>query len=241
MPRIVAKYNPVHAIAASILLVAAVSRNFWHLFIHGNGHCTPPPDKLASAVLSQILLFGAIALVMWISTLFIGRRDTEKPSPPMMRAKALRFTLLWFPAICIATFAVEWVSVTTLDKFLGIKLPPQDLIEWLKPSTYPLWTRLLLMATALFEAPLFEEPLFRGIIFRGFAAAMPPWIALVISSFIFSLVHVNAATLVPIWFLGGAFAWLYWRTGTILAPMCAHFLFNLVNLLLLLFFPSLAN
>ena len=41
-------------------------------------------------------------------------------------------------------------------------------------------------------------------------------------------------------FLGGFFAWLYARTRTILAPMTAHFVFNALNLVLLLFFPELA-
>ena len=49
-----------------------------------------------------------------------------------------------------------------------------------------------------------------------------------------AFIHVNAATLLPLWFLGVAFAWLYWRTGSILAPMLAHFLFNATNLALIL-------
>ena len=61
------------------------------------------------------------------------------------------------------------------------------------------------------------------------------------SGFVFALVHVNAATFLALWFLGAAFAWLYKRTGSILAPMAAHFLFNLLNLALCLFFPELAG
>ena len=79
-----------------------------------------------------------------------------------------------------------------------------------------------------------EEPLFRGIVFRGLAKSMPIWAAMAVSGFLFALIHVNAATFVPLWFLGVAFAWLYWKTNSILAPMTAHFLFNLLNLVLVL-------
>ena len=58
------------------------------------------------------------------------------------------------------------------------------------------------------------------------------------SGFLFALVHVNAASFLPLWFLGCAFAELYRRTGTILAPMTAHALFNAANLALLPFLPA---
>ncbi|MBR5025331.1 MAG: CPBP family intramembrane metalloprotease, partial [Victivallales bacterium] len=57
-----------------------------------------------------------------------------------------------------------------------------------------------------------------------------------LSGFLFALAHINAATMIPLWFLGIAFAWLYVRTGTLLAPMAVHFTFNAVNLFLCLFF-----
>ena len=85
-----------------------------------------------------------------------------------------------------------------------------------------------------------SRPPFRGIVFRGFASALPFWGAALLSGAVFALVHVNAASFVALWFLGVAFAWLYARTGTILAPMTAHVLFNAANLLLLVFFPELS-
>ena len=64
---------------------------------------------------------------------------------------------------------------------------------------------------------------------------MPVWGAMLLSGFIFAFVHVNAATFIPLWFLGIAFAWLYVRTGTLLAPMAVHFIFNALNLAFCLF------
>ena len=59
-----------------------------------------------------------------------------------------------------------------------------------------------------------------------------------LSSAVFAIVHVNAASFVALCFLGCAFAELYRRTGTIIAPMTAHALFNAANLALLPFLPT---
>ena len=105
---------------------------------------------------------------------------------------------------------------------------------------YSLGLRAVMILAVLVQAPLLEEPIFRGVIFRGFSRALPVWAAMILSGAVFAIVHVNAASFVPLTFLGVFFAWLYRRSGTILAPMTAHFVFNAVNLLLLLYFPELA-
>ena len=66
---------------------------------------------------------------------------------------------------------------------------------------------------------------------RTFTRVMLPQTKPIVTScFLFAFVHVNAATFIPLWFLGVAFAWLYVRTGTLLAPMAVHFIFNAINL-----------
>ena len=228
------RYNLIHALAATIVLTAAVWKNFWHNFLHG-GFTSPPAVSVVLLVLGcQLALFGLLFMFIWCSTLFVRHVDAAGERTAWPLARALNFTLVAFIPICLVTFGLEWVSTTALERLFDLKLAGQDLVLWLQPGTYPISIRLLLMGFALFEAPLLEEPLFRGVIFRGFATAMPLWAAMALSGFAFALIHVNAATFLPLWYLGVAFAWLYWRTGTILAPMLAHFLFNLINLVLVL-------
>ncbi len=226
----------LHAVAAAIVLVAAVWQNFWHNFLHGGFAQPPPTSTLLLLIGFQAMLFGSLLLVLWVSTLFVkSPADDGNNAPKAPKVlKALKFTVLAFVPIILAAFALEWISTELLQKVFSIEPAGQDLVKWLQPGTYPLSIRIMLMAFALFEAPLLEEPLFRGIMFRGFARSMPSWVAMVVSGFVFALIHVNAATMMPLWFLGIAFAWLYQRTGTILAPIAAHFLFNLVNLVLVM-------
>ena len=236
------RYNIFHAIAAAVVLIFAISDNFWHNFLHG-GFAKPPAASVVCLALGiQIALFCSLLLVLWVSTLFAKRPVPTVPNVPIVPIvpnvptvpSALKLALVAFTPICLVAFGLEFASVTIFEKVFNLQAAGQDLVKWLQPGTYPLHVRLLLIAFALFEAPLVEEPLFRGIVFRGLAKSMPIWAAMAASGFLFALIHVNAATFVPLWFLGVAFAWLYWKTNSILAPMTAHFLFNLLNLVLVL-------
>jgi membrane protease YdiL (CAAX protease family) len=226
------RYNVIHAVLAAIVMVFVVSDNFWHNFLYG-AFSKPPPASAVHMMLGlQVAIFGLLLLVLWASTLFM-RKPPDAPEKPS-RLHAILFALYTFVPICLIAFALMFGSTAILEKGFGIKAAGQDLVTWLQPGTYPLSTRILLMVFAVFEAPLIEEPLFRGIMFRGFAKVMPIWVAMAMSGFVFALIHVNAASFLSLWFLGYAFAWLYLRTGSILAPMTAHFLFNSLNLIFVL-------
>ena len=230
------RYNLVHVLLATLVLLAAVSKDFWHNFLHG-GFSSPPAPRLILVMLGfQAALFGSLLLVLWFSTLFIkcpADKANNSPNAPNI-LKALKLAAMAFVPIALGAFALEWLSMAVLEHVFHLQPAGQDLVKWLQPGTYPTGVRLTLMVFVLFEAPLLEEPLFRGIIFRGLAKTCPIGVAMAISGLVFAIIHVNAATLVPLWFLGVAFAWLYWRTGSILAPMFAHFLFNATNLVLIL-------
>ena len=228
------RYNIIHALALTIVMFAAVSKNFWHNFIHGGFTQPPQVPVLLFALGCQVGLTLLLLLFLWASTLFRARDEVSGEIPRTPPLKAIKFGAVAFAPICLMAFGLQWIGTTLLDKVLNLPVHGQDLIEWLKPETYPLSVRLVLIFIAVIEAPLLEEALFRGVLFRGLTKAMPVFLAMAISGLVFALIHVNAATLVPLWYLGVAFAWLYWRTKSILAPMTAHLLFNLTNLVLVL-------
>ena len=107
------------------------------------------------------------------------------------------------------------------------------------------------LAPGLFEEVIFRMGLFNFCRWIGRKIRGPqpstsqlkhpnifPWVAALISGAVFAAVHVHAATFAPLWFLGVAFAWLYWASGTIRSSMLCHFLFNLINLSLCLLVGS---
>ncbi|MBQ6007868.1 MAG: CPBP family intramembrane metalloprotease [Kiritimatiellae bacterium] len=160
--------------------------------------------------------------------------------PPLREAASRRFTitltLLSAIPICLIALGLNWACGELLSRLADVDLSDQELVKFLTSSSLSLRGKVILFSFLLIEAPLLEELLFRGVLFGGLTKIMPVWGAMLLSGFLFAVIHVNAATLIPLWFLGVAFAWLYARTGTLLAPMVVHLTFNAVNLTLCLLF-----
>ena len=235
------KYGPLHALVAGAVLVYAVLSNgfaaFWQQFLHGMN--VELNEKTLLPLLGyNTLFFGGLFLILWTST-FLGRAVTPQPPPHWDNgrlARCLRLALLSALPICLIALGLNWASTELLSRLADIDLADQDLVKVVASNTLSPSGKVLLYAFLLLEAPLLEEPLFRGVTFGGLTKIMPVWLAMLLSGFLFAFVHVNAATFIPLWFLGVAFAWLYVRTGTLLAPMAVHFIFNATNLAFCLFF-----
>lgn len=81
-------------------------------------------------------------------------------------------------------------------------------------------------------APVVEEMLFRGLILRSFLVNYSVNRAIVLSSLLFALFHMNLYQL-PVAFIAGClFAWLYVRTRSLWASILAHALYNACAMLL---------
>lgn len=78
-------------------------------------------------------------------------------------------------------------------------------------------------------APILEEFLFRGAI-QGYlqSRCKRPWVAIVVSSLIFGVVHLNPAQIPFAFLLGMMFGWLYYRTGSLLPGIVGHALNNTI-------------
>lgn len=76
-------------------------------------------------------------------------------------------------------------------------------------------------------APTLEELLFRGAIQGVLLNTLrKPWVAIVVSSLIFGVVHMNPAQIPFAFLLGMMFGWLYYRTGSLLPGIVGHVLNN---------------
>lgn len=75
-------------------------------------------------------------------------------------------------------------------------------------------------------APLVEETFFRGFLFAGFRQRYG-WIkAMLLSSALFSLSHLEPAALIPTFILGCVLAYVYHRSNSVWPGMILHFLVN---------------
>ncbi len=91
---------------------------------------------------------------------------------------------------------------------------------------------LVLLAGAV-VAPIVEEIYFRGYVFRAYLDQKGIWQALLFSSGLFALVHLDLAALIPIFVVGVMLSLLYYRTHSIIPGIAAHAVNNAIAFLLL--------
>jgi membrane protease YdiL (CAAX protease family) len=90
---------------------------------------------------------------------------------------------------------------------------------------------------AVVAAPVLEEIMFRGIILEGYLKNYKPWTAILVSAFIFGLIHGNLAQGVNAFALGILFGWIYWKTSSILLVILLHFVNNVLAFVSSLYTP----
>ena len=167
----------------------------------------------------------------------------------------MKLALKWFLPITLTAMGLAWVS-EQVALLLGFDPPPQDLVKLFTDPNVAWQVKAKFAVLAVIAAPVVEELIFRMGLFnlcrwigRKLRSTQTikqsnnqtikqsnnfPLVAAVVSGAVFAAVHLHAATFAPLWFLGVAFAWLYWRSGTIRSSILCHFLFNLINLSLCL-------
>ncbi|WP_126969393.1 CPBP family intramembrane glutamic endopeptidase [Xanthomonas sp. BRIP62411] len=176
--------------------------------------------------------------------LYYWRRRATADEHRASRAAARRAsTWGWTALIAVGVFLLSNL-VSVAASALGIKPVPTNLP--LMEEAIRQWP-LALVVFAVAIAPAYEELLFRRVLFGRLLAAGRPWLGIVLSSAIFALVHEvpgvsgnGPAAIAQLWLvygsMGAAFAWLYWRTGTLWAPIVAHGVNNATALAALYFF-----
>jgi len=136
----------------------------------------------------------------------------------------------WIVVVLIGTLAMEYVYEVII-KEIGWQPKSQTAVELLTGA--PLWpTGIYLGFFAVVLAPVAEEFIFRGVLFPFVRQLGWPKLAWFGVSFLFALIHGSAAIFIPLFVLALALTWLYEKTGSLLAPIVVHSLFNAANLVI---------
>ena len=88
---------------------------------------------------------------------------------------------------------------------------------------------VLIGILVVFIAPVTEEIFYRGFLVGGLARRWGVIVAIVLSSALFSAVHLDVGSLIPFAIIGIIFAAIYVRSGHLSAAIYAHVLFNLIG------------
>jgi membrane protease YdiL (CAAX protease family) len=109
---------------------------------------------------------------------------------------------------------------------LGVDTQGEAIMEMFAALDSPAW--FLLVGAVL--APFVEEIFFRGFLFQGFRQRYGWITAMLLSSAIFAVAHLDLVTLIPTFVLGSVLAYVYHRSNSVWPGMILHFLVNAFGL-----------
>lgn len=132
---------------------------------------------------------------------------------------------MWIIGLSALMFWVQvliWLNIDLL-------LPPDTAEKALNEAGGSIVITLILVGLL---GPIAEEIFFRGFVLPGLIKRLGVGRALVISSLVFGLFHIDPGAIVPTFALGLALGWVYLKTGSIWPAIFAHGLHNTVAVLI---------
>ena len=168
---------------------------------------------------SAVILVAAQTGLLLVGYLFVYRPGAlaALPSFPGNDPRGALVAGVGYGAVAwLGTNVVLYIMAALLT---ALGLPPEtgpaeQAIAMLNPV-------LVVFAIVLF-APIAEELFFRGIVFNAWRREASRRWAYIGSAALFAVIHFQLVSLVPIFLLGLALAWVYERTRSLLAPIAMH-------------------
>ena len=93
----------------------------------------------------------------------------------------------------------------------------------------PIYVLILVMAVM---PAIGEELLFRGFLMGTLKTKCKAWLTIAVTTFIFAAFHMSLIKLFTIGIVGLGLTWVTYKTGSIAASMCVHFLNNLMSVII---------
>ena len=143
--------------------------------------------------------------------------------------KALPLFLMLLPGVWIV--ALLWTKVLSGFEDLGLieDIAQQELVTLFQGGGDPVAIGLLVIA-AVVLAPIVEELIFRGCLYRFLKSQTTLLPAQIASGLLFSMIHWNLLSFLPLVLIGIFLARVYEKTGSILVAIWFHAFFNAFSL-----------
>ncbi len=136
--------------------------------------------------------------------------------------------LLWAVAAVLSMWlvfgALYYAGYLQWMESLGVQTT-QDTVLVLRETEDPLMLGMMVLAAVL-VAPVCEEIVFRGYLYPLLKKYSGATAAVFCTSLFFAAAHGHLAAMIPLGVFGVLLVFLYEKTGSLWAPVAAHFLFN---------------
>ena len=178
---------------------------------------TKLPESLGEAV--RGVLLAQLGAVLLPTLLFARMRKLSFRET--FRLKPLPFARL--PAVLAAGAGAALLMAGVLSRFF-----PDLHAEDLERAIQPLMAAPLPLLLVLFAVlpPLCEELLFRGFLLSGFRARFGEGKAILLSAILFGALHMELTRILPTAAIGLLLGFVLVRTGSLLAPILVHAVYN---------------
>ena len=140
----------------------------------------------------------------------------------------LKHYLIALPVIIATGFVVDSVL-----RAFGIEPEQQGIINNIL-SENSLGILAFMVFFGMLAAPIVEELLFRGFLQSAVRITCNKLQTVLISGFVFALIHWNAHVFLQIFILGLLLAYLFEKTGSLVAPITVHICHNTITLFFLI-------
>lgn len=188
---------------------------------------------------TQIIIIG-LPVMLFVSLLFkkgkTGRdkkeisKEVRRESRDFLRLKSFKFSsLLLIPLLSVPALVISSWLTQIVNYFYPI---PEDyfagMMELMTGKELP---TIVLIGVIAVAPAIFEELLFRGLLPRFFEKKSV-WSAIIITGLLFAIFHLDFYKLLPVAFLGCWLGFLLYSSKSIYIPMTAHFMNNLIAVLI---------
>lgn len=226
-------------ISSSIILQFIVT--FGALFISDFEHITDP--AIATAAITRISINGSVygilislpltfLAIYWRKIPLINRRGLSKEDSFILRGLKREdwAFLAWYIPVSYVLYIIGNVIMAYL--FGATEATNQIAIESMFHYV-PVWVMFLLICVV---APIGEELLFRGILLFPGDKTETNWSRVILSAFLFGLIHNpnNLYTLYTYVGMGFIFSYAAMRTKSVEAAIVYHFLNNFLSFVLII-------
>lgn len=190
----------------------------------------PPENVLDTIESSNSFIYVIIVCNLLTIAIFLGKRYVKLKQGHLAKSN------LWKTVIFALLIAWGWMFVElALLELTGFdKLFPNE-EEGFTTIGNIMAGPLGIIAVGIL-GPITEEIAFRGVVMGGLLRIRcKPWVAIIISAFVFSICHGTYTQLIGTTVFGIICGWLYWRTKSLWPSIIAHVANNTTACILLLF------
>lgn len=151
----------------------------------------------------------------------------EPPSSLGLTTKKVPRALLFGVVGFVVAFIAAAVVGYPIEQLFGVDPTQQALSQ---TATEPGLLPIVFLSGAII-APIAEEIVFRGYMYKAFRDRFKPGYAILLSAALFSIIHLEWRAALSLFVIGIVLAYVYEKTGNLMAPITLHILNNSVAFL----------